>query len=93
MTIELCEGRRVRDPKTNWVLEVGKPYKVEKNQFWFRRIDAGDVKLFEKKKVASKPVPKPVEKSDEFLEKKASAEKPAEKPKAKRGKKKKSGVE
>ncbi len=47
--IALCEGKRVRDPKTNWQLEVGKPYRVEQNQFWLKRMADKDVKLYVEK--------------------------------------------
>lgn len=43
--VKLGDGRRVRDPATGHILIAGKEYRVRSGQFWFRRIDAGDVVL------------------------------------------------
>ncbi len=62
ITVALCKGKRVRDPKTNWLLEVGKPYQVEKTQFWLRRLECKDVEEFKEPK--GEPKPEPEQKSE-----------------------------
>lgn len=48
MHVSLCEGKRVRDPRTGVYLEMGREYKVEKNQFWLRRVESKDVEISKK---------------------------------------------
>lgn len=50
LRIQLVDGKRVRDPNTNLVLEPGRVYKVKAGQFWFRRLEAGDVVTVKEKK-------------------------------------------
>ena len=43
--IKLCEGRRVRHVDSGEILKADQVYKVEAKQFWFRRLEQGDVQL------------------------------------------------
>ena len=48
--VKLVPGHRVKDPVTQKVLEENQVYRVKPGQFWFRRVDAGDVVFVEQKK-------------------------------------------
>jgi len=45
MKIKIKEGLSIRDPKTMSLMQSGLVYKVEKAQFWIRRLRDGDVEI------------------------------------------------
>lgn len=48
--VKLVSGRRVKDPATQKVLDENQVYRVKPGQFWFRRVEAGDVVFVDQKK-------------------------------------------
>lgn len=52
LQVKLADGRRVRDPDSNRILEPNLVYFVKPTQFWLKRAATGDVVIVEHKQVA-----------------------------------------
>ena len=51
MKLQLNPGHRIHDPKTEILVPADRPFTVERNSFWLRRIKDGSVKLLSDEKV------------------------------------------
>ncbi len=58
INIKLAEGKSLFLPSTRTLMEKGKVYAVQANQFWNRRIHDGDVLVVEQKSKKKKSTDK-----------------------------------
>lgn len=56
LKVKIAEGRRVRDPESNRLLEDTMLYEFPATQFWLKRIQVGDVVVVSDE--AAKPAPR-----------------------------------
>lgn len=54
MKIKLAEGRRVKDPYSQTVLQTGRVYSVKRTQFWLKRLQDKDVEHAIEEKIEQK---------------------------------------